>query len=224
MATVSTRSAHVRFTPPYMLGIAAVAAFAIPNLLTAGFQLSRDIFLAVYIPCVFALVFIAHKIFKFVVPVPTPRQIIFFVAVALVAGAFACKSILGQPAGAKPPNLPLAIAWDGIAYGAADAVLLVILPSLLIFSWLSPTGTKPPLSVLFAALLASLAMTAVYHLGFAEFRSAALIGPLIGNSIVAVAFLITRCGLVAIAVHIAMHITALLHGMETTSLLPPHYR
>ena len=73
------------------------------------------------------------------------------------------------------------------------------------------------------ALFASLAVTAAYHLGYPEFRGPQILGPLIGNGILTGAYLVTGSPLAAVLPHLAMHVAAVLHGMESTMQLPPHY-
>jgi len=50
-----------------------------------------------------------------------------------------------------------------------------------------------------------------------------VIWPVIGNGVLSLAFLLTMSPLAAILPHIAMHITAMIHGRETTGQVPPHY-
>jgi hypothetical protein len=50
-----------------------------------------------------------------------------------------------------------------------------------------------------------------------------LIQPLIGNAIVTAGYLLTGSPLAAIISHVIMHGAAVVHGMETTVQLPPHY-
>jgi len=45
----------------------------------------------------------------------------------------------------------------------------------------------------------------------------------VGNAIITSSYFLTGSPLAAILSHVAMHVTAVLHGMETTLQLPPHY-
>jgi hypothetical protein len=72
-------------------------------------------------------------------------------------------------------------------------------------------------------MAASLLVTALYHLGFEEFRGMTLIQPLIGNAIVTAGYLLTRNPMTPLLAHVIMHGAAVLHGMESTAQLPPHY-
>ena len=79
-----------------------------------------------------------------------------------------------------------------------------------------------PYGRLLASLGASLLVTAAYHWGFVEFRGASIVSPLIGNALMTSGYLVTGSLLTPVVAHIAMHIAAVLHGMETTVQLPPH--
>lgn len=76
---------------------------------------------------------------------------------------------------------------------------------------------------IFLAFVASLVVTAGYHLGFPEFRGPALLAPLIGNGLFALAFLITGSPLAPLLAHIALHVIAILHAYSVSLPLPPHY-
>ena len=51
----------------------------------------------------------------------------------------------------------------------------------------------------------------------------AVIQPLIGNALLTLGFLLTGSPGAAIVGHVIMHAAAVVHGMETTVQLPPHY-
>jgi hypothetical protein len=147
---------------------------------------------------------------------------------ALVAGTFVVWSVLRQPASPAPQGAALlgSIAWLGVAYGTIDGLLLSVLPVAAMLratesaAWaLRPSGRA--VAVLLA-LLASVAVTAAYHLGYPEFRGPGLAGPIIGCGVMSLAYLVTRNPLAAILSHVAMHVAAVLHGIDTTVQLPPH--
>ena len=68
-----------------------------------------------------------------------------------------------------------------------------------------------------------MAVTAAYHLDFAEFRGPALIQPLPGNAGITVGYLLTGSPFTPVLGHVIMHVAAVLHGIDTTVQLPPHY-
>lgn len=48
-------------------------------------------------------------------------------------------------------------------------------------------------------------------------------GPLIGNGVLTVGYLLTGSPVTPLVGHVLMHAAAVLHGAETTAQLPPHY-
>src|SRR4051812_37784548 len=71
-----------------------------------------------------------------------------------------------------------ALLWRGIVYGAADGLLLSAFPILLVFAALNNSQLRRRVGGLVAvgaiAMVASLAMTAVYHAGYRDFRGSKL--------------------------------------------------
>jgi hypothetical protein len=148
---------------------------------------------------------------------------------AALAGVFVVNNVLAQPASPAPTGLELAgaLLWFGLVYGTIDALLLTILPmlaawqALSLLGWTSSWPGRVGSGAI--ALAASLFVATVYHVGFPEYRDGGLLAPVIGNGVMSLASLLTMSPLRAILAHVAMHIAAVLHGMETTVQLPPHY-
>jgi hypothetical protein len=63
----------------------------------------------------------------------------------------------------------------------------------------------------------------LYHWGYPEFRSAYVLMVIAGVSIQSLFYLLSRSALAPLISHVAMHITAVLVGLQTFSQLPPHY-
>ena len=148
---------------------------------------------------------------------------------AAIVGAFMAWSMQRQAASPRPDGigLALALAWLGLVYGVVDALLLTVMPVVATwraFEGLGWTGTMHGrISSASAGLLASLAVTAAYHLGFAEFRGPELGAPLFGNGLFTVGYLLTGNPITAVGAHIMLHVASVLHGIDTTVTLPPHY-
>ena len=119
-----------------------------------------------------------------------------------------------------------AIAWRGVAYGLADGLLLSAFPILAVFAAFKGTRLRgrPFGKVLIglAAIVASLAMTAVYHVGYSDFRSDKVQEPLKGDVFWSAPTLFTLNPLGAPIAHAGMHVTAVLHSYDTDVMLPPH--
>jgi hypothetical protein len=146
----------------------------------------------------------------------------------VLVGLVLAHGVQAQPASPRPTGIALAgaLAWLGVVYGALDALLLTVVPVISVY------GSRP-LEVLrrgaararwgVLALLASLIVTSTYHVGFAEFRGPSLVQPLVGNAMVTAGYLLTGSPLAAVLAHVIMHGAAVVHGMEGTAQLPPHY-
>jgi hypothetical protein len=146
----------------------------------------------------------------------------FVLSVVLVSG------VVQQPASSRPHGVELVftLVWVGGVYGSLDALLLTVVPVLAshqMFERLdrhhhwSGKGIRAV-----TALGASVFVTAAYHWGYPEFRGPEVVQPIIGNAIITLGYLLTTNPTTPVVAHIAMHVAAVLHGMETTVQLPPH--
>ena len=72
------------------------------------------------------------------------------------------------------------------------------------------------------AMVASLAMTAVYHAGYGDFRSAKLRKPVAGDLVWSVPTLATLNPVGAPIAHVGVHVSAIVHNYDTDLFLPPH--
>ncbi len=146
-----------------------------------------------------------------------------------VAGAFVVSNVLSQPASPTPQGLALVfdLLWLGVVYGLLDALLLSVLPVYAVwqaFTALGWTGRWPKrLVVGGVAVVASLLVTVTYHWGYPEFRGGQVMAPVLGNGVMSLAYLLTTNPLAALLSHVAMHVTAVLHGLNSAVQLPPHY-
>ena len=209
------------------LGVAACIAFAVPAVFSIGLRWERALFLVPYVGIIGVLLLVyfwRHPL--------SVKQLIGYWPYALVGIAAASflllRNIAGQPASAVPSGMQLvtALAWVGLAYGVIDGLLLNVFPVLAVqgagFFDSQPSRSVRVVRGLFA-LAASLAVTVAYHLGYAEFHGPAMISVIIGNAIITSTYLLTGSPLAAVATHVIMHGAAVLHGMETTLQVPPHY-
>jgi hypothetical protein len=65
-------------------------------------------------------------------------------------------------------------------------------------------------------------MTAVYHSGYSDFRSAKLRKPVMGDVVWSLPTLVTLNPIGAPIAHVGLHFSAVLHSYETDTFLPPH--
>ena len=152
-------------------------------------------------------------------------------AVVLGAGCGAILAfvVLRQDATGRPAGLELAgaVVWRGIFYGAVDGLLLSSFPILATFaafkgSRLERRGRRGKLAIGVVALVASLLMAAVYHVGYSDFRSSKVRSPVAGDVVWSLPTLLTLNPIGSPIAHAAMHTTAVLHSYQTDLFLPPH--
>jgi hypothetical protein len=206
-----------------MLGFVIAAVFA------GQLHLARSLYLVVYVVFVSAFLYSYIRWSGINVAGWFRHHWLWGVIAAILAGAFVVVNVWSQPASPSPQGWELVfdLLWLGVVYGTADALLLSVLPVLATWQALSMLGwTKQwygKVLVGIVAEAASMLVTALYHLGYPEFQGPQVVFPLIGNSVMSLAYLLTMNPLGAILSHIAMHIAAVLHGINTTFQLPPHY-
>ena len=146
-----------------------------------------------------------------------------------IVGALLVRNVLSQPASARSTGAGLFfdVLWVGLGYGAMDALLLNVMPVVAVWSGFSEIGWAVSWSGKIAvgalALLASLLVTLLYHLGYPEFRNRKVGLVLFGNALITLAYLVSTNPLGAIVSHVAMHVAAVFQGPETMIQLPPHY-
>lgn len=145
-----------------------------------------------------------------------------------IVAIFLIRNVRSQPASARSTGAELFfdLLWVGLGYGAMDALFLNIMPVLAIwtgFSGIGWTATWVGKIVTGAlALLASLLVTLLYHLGYPEFRNRTVLRVLVGNALITMAYVLSSNPLGALVSHITMHVAAVFQGPETVLQLPPH--
>jgi hypothetical protein len=211
------------------LGAGLVLAFALPYLLTDLLTVNRDLYYGVYAVVVFRFfaLWLRHAI-------NDPRTLLTrnwrwgVLLGVLFAGATAAIAF-SEKATPHPHEVRFAAAilWRGVVYGAADGVLLSVFPILAVVAAFSSRPlrdrSKPVIAGIGAlALAVSLLFTAVYHLGYSDFRGEKLRKPLIGDVIWSAPTLVTLSPLGAPLAHIGLHVSAVVHAYDTDTFLPPH--
>jgi hypothetical protein len=209
------------------LMLASLIGFLVSAVFSMGLRWERSLFLVPYI----TIIGIFLGVYFWKQPISLKQLLgpwrMGLVGVA-VATLFLIWKVQGYPPSAVPEGiqLVLAIIWIGIAYGVVDGLLLNVMPVLIVHRvWPGEADTSRPklLTRGFLALMASIFVTIAYHLGYTEFHGFSIFWVIIGNSIITSTYLLTGSPLSAIVTHVIMHIAAVLHGMETVLMLPPHY-
>jgi hypothetical protein len=208
---------------------AAVLGFATTALFSGFLELRRDWFVAIYALLVGLFLYGYIRWSGVDLRSFLLHRWIWGVIGVVVVGAIMVASVQRMPA--SPGSSGTALMWDilwlGIVYGVVDALLLTVLPIAVTWRAFSAAGWTASwpgkLAAGAVAFAASLGVTAAYHLGYVEYRGPQVVDPLIGNGVMTLGALLTASPLTAIGAHIALHVASVLHGVETTVTLPPHY-
>jgi hypothetical protein len=148
-------------------------------------------------------------------------------AAGILVAALVTPLLRRLPGGEVPGGIRRVgqFAWEDVVYGAAEALLLAVYPVLAISQataaagWTDTWAGKVESAAL--AILGSLLVILVHHLGYEEFRTQAarpkLAGALFTCGLQALAFLLTGTVIAPIVAHVALHLEMTLHGSE----LPP---
>jgi hypothetical protein len=212
------------------LGGGLVVAFLVPYVLADRIGLQRDVYYGVYAATVAAL-FLgwARDTGQSVCEMCARRWKLAVVLGLIAAGAMAFLATRQDIGGSHPGGLTFvgAIAWRGVVYGAADGLLLSAFPILVVFAALKNTRIRKRAGGVIAvgavALVASMAMTAVYHSGYSDFRSSKLTKPVTGDLVWSIPTLATLNPIGAPIAHIGLHVSAVFHNYNSNLFLPPHH-
>lgn len=205
-------------------------AFAISFFFAGVMHLPRRLFLIPYIALSGVFLYSFFRWSGVSLPELIRHNWVWGVIGAALLAIFLVKNILSQPVSSRTKGFSLAfdILWLGVIYGLIDALLLSVLPVLSswqAFTLLGWTVTWPgKILAGLIAILASFLVTAVYHLGYPEYRGKGLLGPVIGNTTMTLGYLLTTNPLAAMLSHMVMHIAGVFHGPDSVTQLPPHYQ
>jgi hypothetical protein len=209
------------------LSLAAAVGFLVPAVFSTGLRWERSLFLMPYVAIVGGFLFAYFR--------RSPLSLRQFVGdwpYALLgiaaASALLLRNVYGQPSSEVPGGgqLVVALLWIGLTYGVVDGLFLNVVPVLAAQGPEFPASNPSKRERLTRGLIglaASVCVTIAYHLGYAEFHGLKLLLVVIGNVIITSSYLLTGSPLAAVSTHLIMHVAAVLHGMETTLQLPPHY-
>ena len=212
----------------YWLAAGLILIFLIPFGLTDLVSVNRDLYYGIYIGAVFgffgAWVRYANESARAVLTHNWRAGI----AVGLLFVGAMVAIVLNEPATDRPGGLEFvaAIAWRGVLYGLADGLILSAFPILAVFAAFKGgralSHRRGKIAVGALALGVSLLFTAVYHLGYSDFRGDKLRKPLAGDVVWSVPTLATLSPLGAPIAHAGLHVTAVVHSYDTDVFLPPH--
>jgi hypothetical protein len=230
-ATVGKQTLVERTWQGHVLWLLAgtVLGFVITAVFAGLFHLPRPIYLLPYVLLTIAFLYGYMRWTKLDIGQCIHHRWGWGVIGGIIAGLFAIQSVMRQPLSPTPQGATLVIdlLWLGLVYGTVDGLLLSVLPVFAVWEALTGQGWTSHwpgrIGSALLALLASMVVIAVYHLGYPEFRGHEVLFPVFGVGVMSLAYIITGNPLSALISHIAMHIAAVLYGLQTAMQLPPHY-
>jgi len=206
-----------------------VVAFAVPFLFADVLEINRDLFYGLYTISVVGLILAWARSTGYDLVAAVRRRWVLALVLGIAAGGVMVFMVLRtEDATTRPEGFQLigAVLWRGIVYGVTDGLLLSVFPILVVFAALAGSrlsrrfAGKAVIGII--ALTASLAMTAVYHAGYSDFRSDKVMKPLTGDVVWSVPTLLTLNPIGSPIAHAGLHTSAVLHSYETDTFLPPH--
>jgi D-alanyl-D-alanine carboxypeptidase len=212
----------------YWLAAGLVLIFLIPFCLTDVASIDRDLYYGIYIGAVFGFFGLWLRYANESARAVLTRNWRAGIAVGLLFVGAMVAVVLNEPATARPGGLEFvsAIAWRGVLYGLADGLILSAFPILAVFAAFKGgralARRRGKIAVGALALGVSLLFTAVYHLGYSDFRGEKLRKPLAGDALWSVPTLATLSPIASPLTHAGLHVTAVAHSYDTDLFLPPH--
>ncbi|HEY7149513.1 MAG TPA: hypothetical protein VH420_08710 [Gaiellaceae bacterium] len=207
------------------LAAAAIVGFTVPFVGSSLLGLQHDLYLGVYFVAVLALVWAYAVMTRLDLRATLARNWKLGVALAIVVGVLLVRNVFSDAATPHPNGAYywFELVWRGGIYGAVDALLLTVLPCLIVYRSLGGElrSWARRLAYLGASLALVVVMTAIYHVGYSQYRQDGVRAPETGNMIISVPMLLSANPIGSIADHAAMHIAAVRHTYETDVRLPP---
>jgi hypothetical protein len=204
---------------------AAAVGFAVPYLGSSVLGLQHDVYLGIYFAAVLVLFGAYAAATGLDVREALVRNWKLGVALGVVFGFLLVRNVLSEDATPRPHGAyyVFELIWRGGIYGAMDALLLTVIPCLVVYRALGGrlATWRRRLAYFIASLALVMTITAVYHLGFAQYREDGVGAPETGNTIISMPMLLSSNPIGSIADHAAMHISAVERVYETDVRLPP---
>jgi hypothetical protein len=205
--------------------VAAVVAFAVPLVGSSILGLQHDLYLGMYFVAIGGLLWAYATATRLEVGSLLRRNWKLGVTLGIVFGVVLVRNVLSEHATPHPSGAYywFELVWRGGIYGAIDALLLTVLPSLVVYRSLGGHlgSWRLRLEYFGAALALVVAMTAIYHLGYTQYRDHGVGAPETGNVIISMPMLLSANPIGSVADHMAMHISAVQHEYNTEVRLPP---
>ncbi len=205
-----------------------VLAYADTALFAGALRLPRRVFLVPHIALVATTTIVYARMNGISLLRMLRRRWKSGVAWAAVFAAVGLVKVFASPASEIAQGWQLAadVLWSGVAYGAADAVLLSVLPMVAVTRGFAAAGLSKDLRgrvvMRAVAVIVALGVSVTFHAGFPGLADRDLAGAAFGTGVMATGYLASGSVLTPVLSHMVVHVGAVLHGPRTTALLPPH--
>jgi hypothetical protein len=209
--------------------VASIVGFAVSAVFAGILEMDRALYLAIYVPAVLVVLVGYARWADIDIKALFRSNWGWGIVAGLLIGAFSVNSVLMQDGSDMPEGATLVIdlIWLGAVYGVIDALLLSVLPVHAVMKAMESKGLNDSrygrLSAGILAVIASMFVIGLYHFGYPEFRDAGVFVVMVGVALQSVGYIVTRSPLAPIVSHLAMHVSAVLYGIESVIQLPPHY-
>ena len=206
-------------------GAALVVGFAVPYVGSSVLELQHDLYLAIYFASV--LVLFAAYVTGTTLDLRTTlsRHWKLGSLLGLVFGVVLVRNVFSEDATPRPDGayFVFELIWRGGIYGAVDALLLTVLPCLVVYRSLGGrlATWRRRIAYFGVSLALVMTITAVYHLGYSQYREDGIGAPETGNAIISMPMLLSTNPIGSVVDHAAMHVSAVAHSYETDVRLPP---
>jgi hypothetical protein len=207
---------------------ASVLSMAVAAIFAGILELPRNVYLVFYFASVGALLYGYVRWSGVDLWKGIHDHWVWGLLVGAIFGFFTVQTVLIQPSSPTPQGAHLVfdLVWLGLIYGAVDALLLSVLPvyatwrAMSMLGWTEHWYGKVGVGAL--ALVASMFVIGLYHVGYPEFRGPQVLLVVVGVGVQSLGYLLSRSPLAPVVSHVAMHVAAVLYGIATVSQLPPH--
>jgi hypothetical protein len=204
----------------------AIIAFLVPFIFTTAIDTPLNLYYLVYFSITGAFLAAYVRATGVDLVAVFTRNWRWSLGLGVLAAAFLVFSVLNREDSTPHPSgfeFAFSIAWRGVIYGIVDALLLSGFPALIALALHNNdlAGLRRKLSFAGVALVLTLVITAVYHLGYEQFREDGVSAPEFGNTVISIPVLATANPLGSVIAHASMHVAADTRAYETEVFLPP---
>jgi hypothetical protein len=206
-------------------GFAAAIGFGVPYAGSSKLVLQHDVYLGAYFAIVLLLLsaYVWHT--RLDLRAAVARRWKLGLGLGLLMAIVLVRNVLTGDGSPRPHGTYFAfeVLWRGAVYGVIDGLLLTVLPCIVVYRGLGGRleSRRRRLAYVAASLLLVMAITAAYHLGYAQYRHDGIKQPETGNALISIPMLLSTNPIGSVLDHAAMHVSAVVHDYETQQRLPP---